>query len=171
MGKYCLSFFLTMAYLGSAVGVFSSLYLNLHRSSFQELAIESNSTNQEKLLFTAKEFSTIHWLEKGREFEWNGKMYDVSSIEKTKEGYQLYCVNDEAEESFVALFNTWKKSSAPNGNLKFQMQPQFCNALSFLSEEQVQMNRIYFSLASPSYHSPGDRADSPPPELTSAFLF
>src|SRR5580704_11235044 len=118
--KKCPVLFLITAYLSGFVGIFFSLYLNLHRSTFQEFVQKSDTSTQEILFFSEPDFSQINWTEKGREFEWKDKMYDVSTIRKTKEGYLVFCLNDDEEEGFIRLFDTWKKSNSSGNNNKFQ---------------------------------------------------
>jgi hypothetical protein len=142
------------------------VYLDLHRSSFQEFVAESDPAGQQKLFFTEKDFSKINWFEKDREFEWNGKMYDVSSIEKIKEGYHILCVNDEQEESFLALFDSWKKSNTPTSKAKIIFQPQFCSALLFENSRGGTSFKPDFSFIMRFYNPPFDKAPSPPPRVS-----
>jgi len=166
MKKYSL-FLLTVAYLCGSVGLFSSLYLNLHRSIFQELVRESDSLRQEILFFSKSDFSTIDWSEKGREFEWRNKMYDVSKIKKTNKGYFVFCVNDDEEEGFLDLFNSWKKTNSAGGDIKLSLQPQFCHALNFPAEVLTPKTPVYFSSTTSFYVAPMGRAPSPPPRKNS----
>jgi hypothetical protein len=163
MKKYPL-FLLAVAYLGGCVGLFSSLYLNRHRSVFQELVLESDSLRQEILFFSKSDFSTIDWSEKGKEFEWRNKMYDVSKIEKTSKGYLVFCVNDDEEDGFLDL---WKKPNAPGGNMKLSLQPQFCHALDFPAGVLTPKTPPYFSSTPSLYISQKSRAPSPPPRRNS----
>ena len=101
----------------STVGVFSNLYLSLHRTSFQEFVAESAPSDIEKLFFSVTDFSKIDWIEEDREFELNGKLYDVSKIEQTARGFDIYCVNDSLEEGFIAMFDQWKKSNSPSSKV------------------------------------------------------
>jgi len=149
------------------VGVFSTLYLSLHRSSFQEFAVESLPSNTEKLFFPRSDFSKIEWIEGGKEFEFKGKLYDVSKIERTADGFYVYCVNDSLEESFIAIFDQWKKNNVPVSKVKTIFQPQFCSRLGFENVEGTEIVPVEFFFKSSSYNPPTNRIPSPPPRLHS----
>lgn len=158
---------MVVAYISSSIGVFSTFYLDLHRISFQELVIESNSSNTEKLFFPVSDFFKIEWLEDGREFEFKGRLYDVSRIEQTAEGFQVYCVNDSLEENIIAMFDQWKKSNSPSSKVKAIFQPQFCNRLDFENIDRLENIQVEFPFDSPYYTAPVSTTPSPPPKVHS----
>jgi hypothetical protein len=149
------------------MGVFSTLFLSLHRSSFQEFVVESVPSNAEKLFFSLTDFSKIGWIENGKEFEFNNKLYDVSKIERTTQGFYVYCVNDSVEESFIAVLDQWKKNNSPGSKAKTIFQPQFCNQLCFENVEWPEIVQIEFLFKSSPYDPPTSRTPSPPPRLHS----
>ena len=158
---------MVVAYISSSIGVFSTFYPDLHRISFQELVIESNSSNTEKLFFPVSDFFKIEWLEDGREFEFKGRLYDVSKIEQTAEGFQVYCVNDSLEENIIAMFDQWKKSNSPSSKVKAIFQPQFCNRLDFENIDRLENIQVEFPFDSPYYTAPVSTTPSPPPKVHS----
>lgn len=103
--------------------VFFPSIIDLHRNSFQE-EIEMRSNGIQILKLHSVEFKKIEWIEKGREFNWFGKLYDVKGIKKTSSGFEIECVNDEGEESLIAFFEVWKKNF-PFGNSKLKLDPPF----------------------------------------------
>ncbi|MBI1769676.1 MAG: hypothetical protein HYR67_15015 [Bacteroidetes bacterium] len=150
--------------MSSSVGIFSSLYQEFHRDSMQSKVSESVLISLEKLFFSKEDFLKIDWKEKEREFELNGKLYDVSKIGKTKDGFEIYCLNDSEEEGIIYLFNEWKKSNGPIGKSKIQFQPLFCNQFDFDIEIQNQGEPITLINQQGFYKSVVERIPSPPPE-------
>jgi len=154
-------------YVTSAVGVFSTVYLSLHRSSFQESVVETTPSNRERLFFSAADFSKIDWIEERVEFEFNGKRYDVSKIERNIQGFYVYCVNDSLEESFIAMVDQWKKNNSPGNKTKTIFQPQFCSRIDFENIEWPRVAQAEFLFKSSTYDPPIARAPSPPPKFHS----
>lgn len=108
------------------MGIFSSDFLNYHRSSFQEFVRQSRET--EKLIFSKTDFQLIHWEEADKEFQWEGKMYDVSRIEKDSEVITIYCTHDEFEDAILNFF----KLKGPQTDMpvaKGRIQPLYFQGL------------------------------------------
>jgi hypothetical protein len=156
---------LVIVQLSRSAGIFSSLYLGLHRVAFQESVQRSLVPIKEKLFFPDSVFSIIKW--EDEEFEWENKMYDVSKIEKTKGGFFIYCVNDEEEDNFICLFKSCKETNVPNALYKPQFQPQYCNQLIVCNADQARTMAAHCSSLRESYDSPWAKAISPPPEYYS----
>jgi hypothetical protein len=139
------------------------MFLDLHRNSFQTKVSQSLSQNGEKLFFSKKEFSKIHWEEKFREFELNGKLFDVFKIEKTKVGFEIYCVNDSEEENIVTIFKEWKNSNLPVSKAKIQLHPLFYSDSSIKIEHQYLTEQIASCTQTDNYISLKEQIPSPPP--------
>ncbi len=165
VNKYAHIFLLLAAYLGSAVGIFTSLYLTLHRTVFQEQVIESIPANAEKIFFSQHDFSKIKWIEKNREFEWHNNLYDVSKIEKTENGLEIVCVNDAKEKSMIGIWDQWKKNNLPHGKTKFNFQPQFCNQLYLVNTGSKEQSRTDFFFVKHFYNTPIQLTPSLPPKV------
>ena len=165
--RYCLATLLAAFYLGSAVGIFSSFYLGFHRTSFQESIIRSMPSQAEKLVFSTRDYLKIKWIDKEKEFEWNNKLYDVSKIEKTKKGFDIFCVNDSLEEAIIAMVDQWKKSNTTGGKTKAIFQPQFCNSLHDVDLAPGKDVRTNFFFSTYLYTAPRGKAPSPPPKAES----
>ena len=151
-------------YLSGSIGIFSSLYLDFHRTSFQQVAVESHPFRTEKLFFSREDYRKIKWVEDKREFEWNNKLYDVSTIEKKQDGFEISCVNDSLEESLIAMVDQWKKDTAPGGKTKTMFQPQFCNSLNGEINPYFTFQNNFFHNSS-RYSQPEAQTLSPPPEF------
>jgi hypothetical protein len=106
-------------------------------------------------------------MEEGKEFELHNKLYDVSKIEKTKTGFQIYCVNDSIEESFIAMIDQLKKNNSPSGKIKIILQPQFCNRFDFENMVRNKIDLVEISFLSSFYNSPSGKSPSPPPKFHS----
>jgi len=158
---------LVVAYISGSIGVFSTFYLGVHRYSFQEFVVESIPPDTEDLFFSEIDFKKIEWIEDGREFELSGKLYDVSKIEKTANGFHIYCVNDSLEENFIAMFDQWKKSNSPSSKIKTIFQPQFCNRIGFEYSDRLENIQIEFSFDPHTYTAPINSIPSPPPKFHS----
>jgi len=139
------------------------MYLEVHRNSFQSSISELPAHNAVKLSFSKKDFANIQWEEKFKEFEFDGKLFDVSKIERSKDGFEIYCVNDREEESIVALFKEWKKSNLPVSKTKVQLQPLFFSSSSISVEGFGTAKQIAFFESTNDYNSEQLQIPSPPP--------
>lgn len=145
------------------MGIFSIIFLETHKANFQALTKSKETETEQKIFFKKTEFSGIKWIEKNEELEWQGKLFDVSKIEETENGFIVYCENDQWEEEFVSLFSSWKDQKKSEGKFKFFFQPMFLTVqnhipLIFISETQ--------KLKGYSQHCSGSFSQviSPPPD-------
>ena len=113
------------------MGIFSIVFLETHKASFQSFTKSKETDTEQKVFFTKEEFLKINWIEEDEEFEWRGKLFDVSKIEQRGNGFLIHCENDQWEEEFISLFSSWKDQKHPDGKLKFFFQPM-CLAEKFL---------------------------------------
>jgi hypothetical protein len=64
---------------------------------------------KDQMKFVVKDKSILpngyHWEEKGREFSYKGMFYDIVSITKTPEGWEIIAASDEEEAAIVANQN------------------------------------------------------------------
>lgn len=82
---------------------------------------EQNPSNLEKISLTTTEYSNLRFTDKNKkEFRFEGKMYDVVFYSKNEDIVQLYCINDEKEESLIS---------------------KFCDSVSNLSEKRNQLHK------------------------------
>ena len=90
----------------STIAFFSSSFAVFHRTDFQ-LSLKTASNNELKtLIFSTKEFNQVKWTVAEKEFEQDGKMYDVARIEKNGNAYLVYCKNDSLEDLLLNYFKT-----------------------------------------------------------------
>src|SRR5579871_5960796 len=117
-----ISSLITLALYASIITGVSSYFSFFHKASFQQIIKTSDHDELTVLHLTSKEFSALEWEDQGKEFEYQGKMYDVAKVETTPTGYLIHCENDVLED----LFLNWMKSetkSKSNG----MAQVQFCS--------------------------------------------
>jgi hypothetical protein len=117
-----------ITYLTGTFGVFTTCFQSYHQSLFQQKVQRQEVEESEKLFFTFKEYKSISWIEKGKEFEWNGEMYDVNKLEKTNGGFVIYCENDGLEELLISFIKSIKREMEGNPT-NLTIQPQFFQTL------------------------------------------
>ncbi len=157
--------FLILIYALGTVGFFSAYYTCYHRLDFQVKVKETKDTDLQKIVFTEKEYQSIQWVESETEFEWQGKMYDVSKITRTEEGYVVLCENDSFEDMMISFFK-FGKGTTNQSIKKGSPQPQFfCSiyTLPFRSgpAHEKKIHHAPYSF----YHSIRPEISSPPPKL------
>jgi hypothetical protein len=97
------SVLLMASFLLSMTAVFSTYFTFFHRVHFQTEIKSRKETDLLRFSFTEKEFKAIQWEEVNREFQFKGKMYDVSSIEQEDGRYIIHCENDSIEDMLLSL--------------------------------------------------------------------
>ncbi len=115
---------LVLSYLAGTMGLFTSYYTNYHRQAFQSQIRQAPVAHLDKLSFSEQDFASIVWFDDHTEFEWKGRMYDVSEIKKDKNGYTILCKNDTMEEMLLSMIDL-TKSGRQDGAKKGNPQPQF----------------------------------------------
>jgi hypothetical protein len=111
-------------YLTGTFSVFTSCFQSYHKTVFQQQVQAQDEAESEKIFFTKHDFQSLSWIEKGKEFEWKGEMYDVNRIEQAKDGFWVYCENDGLEEILISFLSSVKKEME-GGTTNFNIQPQF----------------------------------------------
>jgi len=153
---------LIIPYTMSVVGVFSSYFTFYHRSAFQTHVSSLNNQDLHVLVVSVSEFENIEWIENEKEFEYNGKMYDVAKIEHQGDKYQIYCENDFLEDLLITLLKTGGKSKCKvNPSIQFiESLPDFqCNNFEPESKEEKRVIHNF-------YYSIFQELITPPPRLS-----
>jgi hypothetical protein len=68
--------------------------------------------------FTFQKEEMIHWESEGKEFEKDGKMYDVVSLKNTKDGIVIICKSDTKEDSIIDTYHNHLKEKSKQNNHK-----------------------------------------------------
>ncbi len=138
---------LTLLIIPYTLGVFSifSSYFNFYyRPAFQTQIATSKKEELKILTFDSKELAKINWVEVNKEFEFEGKMYDVAKIEKKGSGVLIYCDNDTLEDLFINWLKTGGKSIS-----KIIMQVHFFEPIAYfectLSEWKCERPNNFYS--------------------------
>lgn len=163
-------FFVMPVYALATLGFFSSSLTFLHRASFQSRVRLGEFSELTLFTFSGDEFKGLEWTEQGREFRMDGKMYDISSIEKVNDGYIVSCKHD-AIESFVANLFTFEKMNGKDKDLPKEKNTRKNLSLQHFSkqlQQEIKTKPIqqwtYFELLlkpSAKFYE----VESPPPEL------
>jgi hypothetical protein len=66
------------------------------------------------IILTAKEYSKLSWTEKGKEFNYNGQLYDMVSVEKSGDSYTLKVYEDKNETHWAKAMNDFVKFIFPS---------------------------------------------------------
>jgi hypothetical protein len=116
-----------LIYLTGTFSVFTTCFQSYHKTVFQQQVQAQDEEESEKIFFTTHDFQSLSWIEKGKEFEWKGEMYDVNRIEQAKDGFWVYCEKDGLEEILISFLKSVKKEME-GGTTNFNIQPQFFQA-------------------------------------------
>lgn len=145
------------------MGLFTTFYTYYHRQAFQSVVRQMPASGLEQLAFTTQEFKAINWFDYQKEFEWQGRMYDVSVITRTEHGYTILCKNDTMEEMLLSLIHA-TKNGRQHDTKKGNPQPQFFSQESDFSSAHV-LNTQSLPLSSwrSFYLSLSPQISSPPP--------
>lgn len=131
---------------------------------------DKNEEHLQLLTFTKLEYDNIVWLETGKEFRLNGKMYDVERIETHKGIIRLFVAEDAKEmrllNGFINLFASQSNNatnSSPVKNLLAHFMQDFILTPSGLPFYCVVISKPFTLQAIPpaSYIPIGQ---SPPPD-------
>ncbi len=89
----------------------------------------------------------IYWEEKGKEFLYNGKMYDVVKTKTINGKIILYCLDDKKEKSLIDNYNLVTKHNSSNKKSKSNID----NSINlFLSPDENNVDK-HFDLAANKY--------------------
>lgn len=103
---------LMIPYLLVVLGVLSNYIALYHRFSFQAKVASSPLEDLKTLTLSKSEFEKIIWIEEGKEFEYQGKMYDVATFEERGNNYVISCESDSLEDLFISLLKSVGKSKS-----------------------------------------------------------
>ncbi len=114
-----LSFLILVIFMFTMVGTFNSYFTFLNRQHFQAQVKQQRPEDLKRLIFSENEYRKIKWEDKDREFEFNGKMYDVASIQFKEGLYTITCENDLIEDLLIGFLKSDSKSKGKI--LQFQL--------------------------------------------------
>ena len=103
------------------VAILFAFGIQAHRQMVQH-KMRQNKLALSTLVFTADEYALLEW-EHGKEFKWQGNLYDVESICASETEIEVLVFKDLAEEELIKIFRKGIKSTLGKGeNSKEQSQ-------------------------------------------------
>lgn len=131
---------------------------------------ENTSTKSNKHLhsFTFKNEEQIEWETKGKEFEKDGKMYDVVSLKNTKNGIVIICKSDTKEDSIIETYHNQLKEKSKQNNHKNSIKKIIdltCyNDEGFFANNPIACSNMTFNEVQSFIYSVSLDIKSPPPK-------
>jgi hypothetical protein len=114
------------------------------------------------------ETSKIDWTEGGKEFRYNGQMFDIVKIKIGSDTTYYYCFNDEKESNLLATLDKLVKDQTDNSQSRMNQKKHeityFFPEGSFI-QSLTEKPIVYFNYF-PIYYSFVSSVLSPPPKIT-----
>jgi hypothetical protein len=95
-----------MPYIISMMGMFTSYFTFFYRTNFLSTVTALKDDKLERLVLSSTEFENTKWTDGKKEFERNGKMFDIARIERQGDFYFVYCENDSLEDLLISYLKT-----------------------------------------------------------------
>lgn len=123
--KNIIAIFISLLLLFNAAGfllIFKIQQTIIQYKVYEKIEKYSGNENLEIIIVDESQNSNFCWLKEGKEFRYNGKMYDVVSSNKKDGKLILYCRNDtEEEELFNNICLLINKNISKNNLLTFHI--------------------------------------------------
>jgi hypothetical protein len=118
--------FVFMAYM-CGIEVFYSFRINAAKKESLDL-IDNQSTpasNITALSFNPEQYNNLNWLERNKEFTYNGNHYDIIGLEFYSDEIKVTCYDDSRETSLVnefegfmkKMFSPYQKQGSDNNDM------------------------------------------------------
>ncbi|MCB0490121.1 MAG: hypothetical protein R2820_03895 [Cyclobacteriaceae bacterium] len=164
--------FVTLTVYGMAsVGLLGTSWTLFHKTSFQYLVKEGAFSNLTTFTFTSEQFETLQWMEEGREFKLDGKMFDVSEIERVGDNYLVKCKHDVIESVVRDFFDDEQgdvgdhgKPKKKDGQNKNRVSKFFPGQKTAYEPEFLLFQPLTYSQLSEYSTTTLREVESPPPE-------
>lgn len=152
------------------MGLFSS-YLVLVRHAWFQYKVRSAAASQlHKLVLSPEEFSLLHWVEEEKEFDLNGKLYDVSGIERQPNQIIIRYSEDAFETLLTEIWSSLTDQNGtplPDPGKKIDMDKYVPALPCQVSQRNAIDLHPYFELTTPFIALRSKEVESPPPEVPS----
>ncbi|HEV8511799.1 MAG TPA: hypothetical protein VGQ59_00890 [Cyclobacteriaceae bacterium] len=161
--KAIILFVLLVPYAISMIGMFTSYFSFFYKNNIQAVVSSLEEDKLELLILSSSDFEKIRWTDNEREFEREGKMFDVSRIESHDGSYFIYCENDLFEDLLVNYLN------APGSKTKSTQifQAQFFEPLKQFNCNDATISNIDQNFFSANlYVSVPHELKTPPPKVS-----
>ncbi len=161
------SLFLLFVFLAGPVGYYY-IYLAARQINYEKIQQEARSGNLENELVVLKlqkgEDENICWKVSGKEFEYQGQLYDVVRSLSSKGSMTYYCFNDRKEKTLVNGLKSHKPFENTTARLAFQLfQSGFLVPGTYLPPLQAVHPISYSEYSGPLSNIISD-IHSPPPK-------
>jgi hypothetical protein len=154
---------LMVPYIISMMGMFTSYFTFIYRTNFQSTVSALKEDRLERMVLSSTEFEKTRWTDGKKEFERDGKMFDVARIERQGDSYFIYCENDSMEDLLISYLRT--NGSKTKITLIFHV-PYFEPIQKFdypnSTLSLVKLNPFTINL----YVSVPDELNTPPPRIS-----
>lgn len=77
----------------------------------QKEFITNNPKSQTTFQFSNSGIKSLKWIKPEREFEWNGKLYDIIKTKSFKGYKKITCIQDKFEKKLKEIYKGWKSKS------------------------------------------------------------
>ena len=169
------------------ISILLTLLIFLNSSNYILIYVERLATNKQEMLALIRaqqkslkiqelKFSKYEYMKKlnwkdEKEFEYNGRMYDVASIRINKDNITICCVRDENEEMLISNFEKMHRRNSAKDRIasdsrtsllayhllatqnKINSEKRATNVSPFLVGDNINYNSIYI------------KAPTPPPKI------
>ena len=109
----------------------------------------------------------VNWKEKGKEFGYNGEMYDVVKISSHKGSVTYFCLQDEEEKTLMSNFDRLVNNNLGNSGKgkKYTVKELSKYNFNHITGAYLPVNEVQFTLLVPDfYRSISIGIHSPPPK-------
>jgi len=166
LGKY-LSVILIFIFLSDLGGYHLWFYVwqnNNRKEIRKEIRMGLKEEDLSLIIVSIREESGISWIEPGKEFSYQGEMYDVVKIKIKNQEKYYYCIRDSKEKQLIANYNKNDRSGKEAAKIirKFNYQ--------YIAEKNLPADPAYpLDIAIPEisvfYASNIIEIKSPPPKM------
>ena len=166
MKKYVsLIFLLIILFVGNG---YDLLFIYIRHSVRREVMNEIRYGLKNKdlclIVVSADKKNKITWVKTGKEFRYNGNMYDVVRVERKNNKTFYYCINDINEKTLIARYLKHNKKSRILLHLKKVLNLKYFPVQNIINLT-IQPQTIDYYTSLEIYHSIIIDKLSPPPKV------
>ena len=108
---------------------------------------------------------SINWIEKGKEFQLDYRMYDVVRVEKKGSKTFLYCIDDTKEKQLIDNYTKTSRNSKSLRVIVKLISLQYIPVCYTLTADLIS-HKFKFAYTVSLYSSICNDLDTPPPQIT-----
>ncbi|MGP8214317.1 MAG: hypothetical protein ACLQQ4_02005 [Bacteroidia bacterium] len=146
-----------MLYLGGLQLMYWVKIDNAKHEAAMFIGKHINASNAKDFVFTSSQYSSLEWLEKNKEFIFEGQRYDITTIEYSSSGVKVSCYSDNEETELAKefqqlankLFSSHQQSNGSDNDVFSKitkeylplslifLQPRFKKSISVITTENT----------------------------------